>query len=112
MTQFTADAFTGTTTNVISAAEYLLKDHNFQYVLPAVFLQDPEEKFFGQARQRSGGNFYIDNTDMEVAERFQQMHQLIKYDAVPDSSLRNRINYPESCISRRIFNSQIYRTKC
>ena len=31
---------------------------------------------------------------MEVAGRFQQMHQLIKYDAVPDSSLRKSIDCP------------------
>ena len=94
MTQFTADAFIVTTTNVISAAEYLLKDLNFQYVLPAVFSQDPEEKFFGQARQRSGGKFYIDITDVVAAGRTQQMHQLIKYDAAPDCSDRKGINCP------------------
>ena len=59
MTQSTADAFVVTTSNVISAAEYLLKEHRFQYLLPAIFSQDPLEKFFGQARQRCGGNFIL-----------------------------------------------------
>jgi len=34
----------------VAAATKLLKDHHFRYVLPAVFTQDPLEKFFGQAR--------------------------------------------------------------
>ena len=70
MTQSTADAFVVTTSNVISAAEYLLKEHSFQYLLPAIFSQDPLEKFFGQARQRCGGNFYIDIKDVIAAGKF------------------------------------------
>ena len=64
LTQFTADAFIVTTKFSIAAATYLLSHHNFEFVLPAVFSQDPLEKFFGQARQRHGGNFYIDIGDV------------------------------------------------
>jgi hypothetical protein len=46
---FTADAFVATTKFNIAAAETLLYDHHFQYVLPAAFGQDPLEKFFGNA---------------------------------------------------------------
>ena len=49
MTQNTADAFIITTTNAIAAAQYLFDNHDYQYILPAVFSQDPVEKFFGQA---------------------------------------------------------------
>ncbi|CAK8688313.1 unnamed protein product [Clavelina lepadiformis] len=38
----------------IEAAELLLTRHNFIYVLPGVFVDEALEKFFGQARQRSG----------------------------------------------------------
>lgn len=64
LTQFTVDAFKVTTKFSIAAATYLLTYHNLKYVLPAVFSQDPLEKFFGQARQRNGGNFYIDIVDV------------------------------------------------
>lgn len=94
MTQYTADAFTSTTTNVIAASEYLLKNHNFQYILPAVFSQDPEDKFFGQARQRCGGNFYIDITDVVAAGKVQQMHQLVKYDVIPEGSSYRSVDCP------------------
>ena len=33
---------------------------HFQYILPSIFSQDPLEKCLGQARQRCGGNYYID----------------------------------------------------
>ena len=85
LTQSTADAFTVSTTNAITAAQYLMNNHGFQYVLPAVFSQDPAEIFFGQARQRSGGNFYIDIVDVRAAGKVQQMHQLVKHDAIPES---------------------------
>ena len=34
---------------------WVLTQYNFHYVLPAVFSDDALEKFFGQARQHSGG---------------------------------------------------------
>ena len=54
-TPYTANTFTVTTKNNISAAKYLLLTHNFENVLPSKFSQDPLEKFFGQTRQRFGG---------------------------------------------------------
>ena len=83
LTQFTADAFKITTKYSIVAATYLLTYHNFQYVLPAVFSQDPLEKLFGQARQRNGGNFYIDIVDVLSAAKVQRLHQLLKYNIIP-----------------------------
>ena len=68
------------TANVIAASEYLFNNHDFQYVLPAVFSQVPAEIFFGQARQHFGGNFYIYILDVIAAGNVQQMHQLVKYD--------------------------------
>ena len=86
ITKFTADAFVVTTKNNIAAAQMLLHNHNFSYVLPSVFSQDPIEKFFGQARQRFGGNYYIDIGDVIAAAKVQQLHQLIKHDIVPHTS--------------------------
>ena len=43
----TADAFIVTTKSSIAAATYLLAHHHFEFVLPAVFSQDPLEKSFG-----------------------------------------------------------------
>ena len=59
-----------------------------RYVLPAVFSQDPLEKFFGQARQRCGGNFYIDMADVISAAKVQRLHQLIKHDVVNRAGTR------------------------
>ena len=83
LTQFTADAFKITTKYSIVAATYLLTYHNFQYVLPAVFSQDSLEKFFGEARQRNGGIFYIDIVDVLSAAKAQRLHQLLKYNIIP-----------------------------
>lgn len=74
----------------MAAAQYLFDNHDFKYILPAVFSQDPAEKFFGQARQRSGGNFYIDILDVIAAGKVQQMHQLVKYDGIPESSRQKK----------------------
>jgi hypothetical protein len=93
LTKFTADAFLVTTKFNIAAATKLLTDHHFQYVLPAVFSQDPLEKFFGQARQRFGGNFYIDIGDVLAAAKVQRLHQLMKLDIVPNDDAQR------TCIS-------------
>lgn len=66
----------------IAAAETLLSDHRFQYVLPAVFGQGPLENFFGNARQRFGGNFYIDIKDVLAAAKVQRLYQLAMFDIV------------------------------
>jgi hypothetical protein len=67
----------------MTAATELLSDHHFSYFLPAVFSQDLLEKFFGQARQRFGGNFYIDIGDVIAAAKVQRLHQLLKLDIIP-----------------------------
>ena len=77
LTKFTADVFLVTTKFNIAAATRLLTDHHLRYILPAVFSQDPLEKFFGQVRQRFGGNFYIDIGDVLAAAKVQRLHQLL-----------------------------------
>jgi hypothetical protein len=72
----------------IAAATDLLTEHSFRYVLPAVFSQDPLEKFFGQARQRFGGNFYIDIGDVIAAAKVQRLHQLLKLDIIPKDDVQ------------------------
>lgn len=47
-----------------------------------MFSQDPLEKFFGQARQRCGSNFYIDVSDVICAAKVQRLHHLLKHDVV------------------------------
>ena len=49
LTKFTADAFLTTKLN-IAAASMRLTDYHFQYILLAVFSQDPLKEIFGQAR--------------------------------------------------------------
>ena len=83
-----------TTKNALSAANHLLQNYDFQYVLPAVFPQNPLEKAFGQTRQRIGGNFYIDINDVISAAKAQRLHQFIKNDIVPvDSEVKNICPY-------------------
>ena len=94
LTKFTASAFVVTTKNVISAANYLLHNYDFHYVLPAVFSQNPLKKCFGQARQRIGGNFYIDINDVTLAAKAQRPHQFIKNDIIPvDREVKNICTY-------------------
>ena len=83
LTNYTATAFLVTTENNVLAAKYLLENYAFSYILPAIWSQDPVEKFFGQARQRFGGNFYIDVCDVLAAGRCQRLHQMMKWDIVP-----------------------------
>ena len=68
----------------IEAAELLLTQHNFTYVLPDVFADEAFEKFFGQPRQRNGGNFYIDIVD--AAAETKDLHALLKYASMPHKS--------------------------
>lgn len=93
LTKFTADAFVVTTKFNMAAATDLLTDHHFRYVLPAVFSQDPLEKFFGQARQRFGGNFYIDISDVTSAAKVQRLHQLLKLDIIPADDVQRTCSY-------------------
>jgi hypothetical protein len=41
------------------------------------------KKFFGQARLRFGGNFYIDISDVLAAVKVQRLHQLLELDIIP-----------------------------
>ena len=86
LTKFTADAFLTTTKFNIAAASMLLTDYHFQYILPAAFSQNPLEKLFEQARQRYGGNFYIDIADVVAAAKVQKLHQLLKLDILPEAN--------------------------
>ena len=47
LTRYTASTFFVVTTNAVSATNSLFQNYDFQYVLPAVFSQNPLEKFFG-----------------------------------------------------------------
>ena len=46
LTRFTCTVFVITTKSAIEAAKHLFQEHNFQYVLLAVFSTNPVEKFF------------------------------------------------------------------
>ena len=83
LTNQTGTAFTITTRTNMESATALLNEYEFEYVLPAVFSDDAIEKFFGQARQRKGGNFYIDSTDILAAAKVVNLHALLKYDLFP-----------------------------
>ena len=85
MTQQTGNAFLVATDTNIRAAKMLIETHEFEYVIPAGFSQKTLEKFFGQCRQRVGGNFYIDIGDVIASAKAQHLHQLLKYDIVPVS---------------------------
>ena len=87
LTWYTAPAFVFTTKHVVSATNYLFQNYDFRYVLPAVFSQNPLEKFFWQARQRVGGNFYIDVNDVLSAAKAQRLHQFIKNDIIPQGEI-------------------------
>ena len=67
----------------IEAAEWLLTQHNFTYVLPGVFADEAFEEFFGQARQRNSGNFYIDIVDIKAAAETKNLHAFLKYESMP-----------------------------
>ena len=88
LTKQTAEAFTVSTRNNVDAAKLLLADKDFDYVLPAIFADEALEKFFGQARQRRGGNFYIDVVVIMAAAKIVNLQTLIKHDIMPESSSR------------------------
>ena len=78
----TAEALVLSTRANIEGAEWLLTQHNFSYVLPGVFADKALEKFFGHARQRNGGNFYIDIVDIKAAAETENLHTLLKYESM------------------------------
>ena len=88
LTKQIAEAFTVSTRNNVDVAKLLLADKDFDYVLPAIFADEALEKFFGQARQRRGGNFYIDVVDIMAAAKIVNLQTLIKHDIMPESSSR------------------------
>ena len=57
--------------------------HHFEYVLSGVNADEPVEKFFGRARMRCGGNFYIDIVDVNAAARVVNLHALVQNDVMP-----------------------------
>ena len=48
-----------------------------------MFADEVLEKFFGQARQCNGGNFYIDIVDIKAATEIKNLHALLKYESMP-----------------------------
>ena len=88
LTKQTAEAFTVSTRNNVYGAKLFLADKDFDYVLPAIFADEALEKFFGQARQRRGGDFYIDVVDIMAAAKIVNLQTLIKHDIMPESSSR------------------------
>ena len=86
LTKQTAEALVLSTRANIETAEWLLTQHNFTYVLPGVFADEALEKFFGQARQRNGGNFYINIVDIKAAAETKNLHALLKYESMPHKS--------------------------
>jgi hypothetical protein len=85
LTQQTANAFVMSTKTNIEAAELLLNEHGFSYVLPGIFADEALKKFFGQARQRSGGNFYIDAVDIKASAKTKNLHSLLQYELIPST---------------------------
>ena len=51
--------------------------------LSGVNADEPVEKFFGRARMRCGGNFYIDIVDVNAAARVVNLHALVQNDVMP-----------------------------
>ena len=86
LTKQTAEALVLFTRANIEIAEWLLTQHNFTYVLPGVFTDEALEKFFGQARQRNRGNFYIGIVDIKAAAETKNLHALLKYESMPQKS--------------------------
>ena len=84
LTKDTGNAFPITTKSNVLASKKLIESHCFEYVLPAIYSQNPIEMFFGQSRQRVGGNFYIDIGDVIASAKAQHLHQLFKYEIIPD----------------------------
>ena len=74
----TSSAFISTIGTNIKAGLFLLSEMNFKYVSQAVFADEVLEKFFGQRRQRSGGNFYIDIGDVMASAKAFNLHNLLR----------------------------------
>ena len=83
LTKPTADAFVVSTRANVQSAQLPLTEFNFSYALPGVFADEALEKFFGQARQCSGGNFYTDAVDIKATATAEtkNLHTPLKYDS-------------------------------
>ncbi|KAI6646372.1 hypothetical protein LOD99_9243 [Oopsacas minuta] len=88
LTKQAAEAFTVSTRNNVDAAKLLLADKDFDYVLPAINADEALERFFGQARQKRGRNFYIEVVDIMAAAKIVNLQTLSKHDIIPESSSR------------------------
>ena len=97
LTKHTGNAFLITTENNVLAAKVLIEYYKFEYILYVIFSQNPLEKFFGEDRQICGGNFYID-VDVIAASKAQHLHQLLKYDIIPEGEVCAVVDCP-LCIS-------------
>ena len=86
LTKQTAEALVLSTRVNIEAAEWLLTQHNFTDILPGVFPDEALKKFFGQSRQRNGGNFYVDIVDIKATAETKNLHALWKYESMPHKS--------------------------
>ena len=70
-----------------------------------MFSTNPLEMFFGQSRQRVGGNFYIDVVGVISAAKVQRLHHLIKNDIIPtDDAIRKTCVYCEVDINEEDLN--------
>ena len=83
LTKPTANVFFVSTRANVQSAQLLLTEFNFSYALPGVFAHEALEKFFGQARQCSGGNFYTDAVDIKATATAEtkNLHTPLKYDS-------------------------------
>ncbi|KAI6654420.1 hypothetical protein LOD99_816 [Oopsacas minuta] len=72
--KFTADGFIVTTKFSVAAATF-------------------SGKFFEQARKRHGGNFYIDVGDVISACKAQRLHQMLKFNIIPQGCLGWKCSY-------------------
>ena len=93
LTKMTSSAFVASTKCNIEAATELLTVWEFEYVLPAICADELLEKFFGQARMRHAGNFYIDIVDVTAASRVLNLHNLLRNDLLPTGEIEH------SCVS-------------
>ena len=86
LTKPTADAFIVSTRTNIQDAHVLLTEYNFSYALLGVFADEVLKNCFGQARQRSGSNIYIDAVAIKAAAETKNLNTLLKYDFTSQQS--------------------------
>ena len=87
LTSPTSKTFRVMTETSSLAAQHLLPEFEFDFVLLVVSSTNPAKKFFGQTRQRMRRRFYIGIADIMTEAKMQVLHQQLKLDIVPDKSL-------------------------